>query len=202
MAKVSEDPPLVDVKITNPITYIKRWWKKVVGNEGMTLTIKVKPLTTIFIFAVTGSLIFGVGKFAWPGGLKIPFLEFGDITEPTSTPKQSAETWKETAYIGTLKYSTSTQKYFLITTSAVEAITLDIPPNLNLSTLIEKRILVVGKYSRSLRVIQVFDAKDLEVLPTTPIPIPTNTPSPEPTQTPTQAPTSTPEANPSASPTG
>ena len=30
-----KDPLLVDLKVTNPIVYIKAWWKKVVANDGV-----------------------------------------------------------------------------------------------------------------------------------------------------------------------
>ena len=190
-----EDPPLVDVEVTNPVTYIKKWWKKIIGNEGMSINIKVRPLTAILGICLFLAFLFGVGKLVLPEIIKTPFFKFEAVGEATPTPKEEAETWKETAYIGTLKYSTGTQKYFLVTSSAAEAITLEVPPSLNLSTLIEKRIMVIGKYSKSLRVIQVFDAKDLEVLPNSPVPIPTNTPSPKPTVVPTEQPTTNPDSS-------
>ncbi|MBL7036920.1 hypothetical protein ISR94_03770 [Candidatus Microgenomates bacterium] len=201
MTTSEQDPPLVDIKVTNPVTYIKKWWKKIIGNEGMSIVIKVRPITAILSITLFLAFLFGIGKLVLPDIIKTPFFQFEQVGEPTPTPKEESETWKETAYIGTLKYSTSTMKYFLVTSSASEAITLEVPSNLNLSTLVERRIMVIGKYSKSLRVIQVMDAKDMEVLPKSPVPIPTNSPTPKPTQAPTEVPTPTTEPSPSASPT-
>jgi len=41
------EPLLVDVKVTNPVTYLRRWWEKVIGNEGISLSVKIHPLTAI-----------------------------------------------------------------------------------------------------------------------------------------------------------
>ena len=65
-APKEKDPPIVDVKFRNPITYIKRWWKKVIENEGVYFSFRVRPLTTIAIALVVTSLTLGVGKFVLP----------------------------------------------------------------------------------------------------------------------------------------
>ena len=91
--------------------------------------------------------------------------------------------WKETAFTGKLQYSVTNKKFFLLTTSS-EAITLSIPSNLDLLTLVGKRIMAVGEYNKSTKLLLVSDVKDLEVLPNTPVPIPTIEPIPTPTATP------------------
>lgn len=187
MATSNTEPPLVDVKVTNPVTYLRRFWEKVIGNEGMELKITIKPLTTIFGVALLGTIAFGFGEFVIPKGFKIPFIEFSGFPTTTSTPAIEEVVWKETGFTGKLQYSATSSKYFLITTSA-EAITLDVPENLNLFTLIGKRIFAVGEYDKKTKILRVIDVKDLEVLPTTPIPIPTVEATP------------TSMANPSASP--
>lgn len=54
------DPPLVAVSVTNPITYLKLFIKRLLKNEGIDIRLKIKPLTVIAI--VTGlSLSFGTG---------------------------------------------------------------------------------------------------------------------------------------------
>ena len=75
----------------------------------------------------------------------------------------------------------------MITTSS-EAITLQVPNNLDLLPLVGKRIMAVGEYNKEQKLLKVFDAKDLEILPKTPVPIPTF----EPTSTPSATPTATP----------
>lgn len=54
------DPPLVAVSVTNPVTYLKLFIKRLLKNEGIDIRLKIKPLTVIAI--VTGlSLSFGTG---------------------------------------------------------------------------------------------------------------------------------------------
>lgn len=162
-----QDPPLVDVKVTNPVTYFKLWWKKVIGNEGMEFRLRFKPLTTLLVAAIVTSIAFGVG------GVVIS-NQPSPIPKPTTTPE---EIWKETAYTGTLQFSEGTKRYYLLTSSSPEAITLEIPEVLNIEEVVGKRILVIGDYSKSTKILKVTDIKNLEVLPKTPIPIPTNTPT-------------------------
>lgn len=52
--------------------------------------------------------------------------------------------------------------------------------------------MAAGNYSKSQRVLVVTDAKDMEVLPKSPVPIPTNAPTAIPTPSPTAAETPTP----------
>ncbi len=181
-----KDPPLVDVKVTNPTTYIKNWWAKIIGNEGVEFTFKIKPLTAFVIASIIAAAGFGFG------------VNIEGTTEKRQFPTSTPDPWKETAFIGTLKFSDVTRKYFLITSTSAEAITLNIPEGINLQTLIEKRILAAGNYNKSTRILVVSDAKDMEVLPKSPIPIPTSTSTPTPFPIITATPT--PEEFPSPTP--
>jgi hypothetical protein len=174
------DPPLVDVKVTNPVTYFKKVWNKIIGNEGVDFRFHIKPLTAIIIAAIIAVIGFGVG------GVVIDESPIGSST-PTPTPQ---DIWKETAYTGTLQFSENNNRYYLLTTSSAEAITLEVPDVVNINALVGKRILAVGDYSKSTKILKVTDIKDLEVLSKTPLPIPTVTPMPDAT------PTSTPEPSP------
>ncbi len=188
MASVNREPPIIEVR--NPVTYIRRWWERVMGKEGIDFRFTIHPVTAVLMVAVVATIGFGAGRVTLPDGIQIPFFEFGDVptSKPTSTPVVE---WKETAFTGKLQYSLTTQKYFLITTSS-EAITLNVPTNLDLLTLVGKRIMAVGEYNKSTKLLKVSDVKDLEVLPNTPIPIPTTIPTVEPTATATTSATPTP----------
>ncbi len=180
MSSVNQEPPIVEVR--NPVTYIRRWWDRVMGKEGIDFRFTIHPVTAVLMVAVVATIGFGAGRVTLPEGVKIPFFEFGEI--PTSKPTSSpVAEWKETAFTGKLQYSLTTQKYFLITTSS-EAITLNVLTNLDLLTLVGKRIMAVGEYNKATKVLRVSDVKDLEVLPNTPVPIPTTNPTAEPTTTP------------------
>ncbi len=56
------DPPMVDVKVTNPVSYFKKWVKHLLGNEGIDIgfKFKVKPLTAIALM-VALAVSFGTG---------------------------------------------------------------------------------------------------------------------------------------------
>jgi len=172
MAK--EDPPIVTVKVSNPLTYIKSWWRKVIGNEGIVFSFRIKPLTALLLAVVITSILTGagysLGKFAVPE----PIVKYvpGLAITPTPSP------WKETAFTGSLKYTPQTHKYYLVTTAS-EAITLEVPDNIDLSGFTGRRILAVGNYNKSSRILVVSGAQDMEVLPTKAITIPTLTPVPE-----------------------
>lgn len=173
MANTSDKIPPI-VTITNPVTYLKLWWQRVMEKEGVYFSFRIHPITAFLIVFAFSAGLFGAGRYS----VNIPFLKYEPLEtiKPSSTPKVE---WKETAFTGKLQLSSTTNKYFLITTSS-EAITLDVPNNLDLETLIGKRIFAIGNYNKNERLLKVADVKDLEVLPKTPIPIPTIDPSPTP----------------------
>lgn len=169
---VNQDPPLVDLKVANPVTYIKLWWKRVIGNEGISVSYKVKPLTAVLLlFVVAGTFAgtFSLGRISIPE----PLIRY----VPQLAPAPSPSPWKETAFTGNLKYTEATKKYYLVTTSS-EAITLQVPTNIDLSKFVGKRILASGNYNKSTRTLVVSDAQDMEVLPVKAVTIPTLIPTP------------------------
>ena len=183
-----KEPPLVDVKVTNPVTYLKNWWAKVMGEEGVDFRFRIHPITAVLCVFAVAVAAFGVGRYS----INIPFLKYEVIKTSSPTPQAL---WKETAFTGKLQYSVASGKFFLLTTSS-EAITLSVPENLNLTSLVGKRIFAVGEYNKTARLLKVTDIKDLEILPQTPIPIPTVTPTLSPTLTPTIEPTGLPTTTP------
>ncbi len=54
------DPPLVAVSITNPVTYLKLFLKRFLKNEGIDIHLKIKPLTVIACVLAL-STAFGTG---------------------------------------------------------------------------------------------------------------------------------------------
>ena len=169
------DPPLIDLKITNPVNYLKICWAKVMGNEGIDISFKVRPLTAITIALIVGSLGFGVGRLTVPEPFSkyVPFLA---TPEPLPTPNP----WRNTAYTGVVRYSDTTKKYYLEVGPAAaggETINLEAPANVALTKLVGKRILAVGQVNDAIKLLKVIDVSDLEVLPSLAIPIPTLPPS-------------------------
>ena len=193
-------PDLVNLKVTNPLVYIKYWWKRILANEGLDMRVRAKPLTVFGLAIIIFSGVFGLGGIVFPKFF--PWMKFNNNTV-VSSPTPQPELLKDTALKGTLtKTNTNPVKFYLITTST-EAVTLEIPVGFNLTSLVGKRILAVGTYDSKNKVLEVEDIQDLEVLSTTPVPIPTTTPTPKPTETPspTPIPTITPTVEPTIIPT-
>jgi hypothetical protein len=164
-------PPLVSFEVTNPVTYLKLWWRRVMLNEGIDFRFRIRPLTAIALMTIFALGGFGLGRITFPA--ESPIIKYIPQLAPTPTP----DPWKETAFTGLLRQSGT--RFYLVTSEA-EAITLDVPENVNLSKYIGKRILAVGRYNRITGVLFVTDASDLEVLLQS-APIPTTSPSPSPT---------------------
>lgn len=194
--KTGDVPDLVNFKVTNPLVYIKAWWKKIMANEGFELKLKAKPITAIAISVALFSLVFGLGGFVFP--FAFPWLKINNAVVSTSPTPIPAE-WRETALKGTLKKTTSVPIRFFLLTSSDEAVTLEAPGYITLDKLIGKRILATGNYSQKQKLLIIQDVQDLEVLSTTPLPIPTSTPTPRPTDSP--IPTAVPTVEPTIAPT-
>lgn len=197
--KVNTDnpPDLVNIKITNPLVYIKYWWKRIMANEGIDFRLRVKPITAIAIAVIAFSLAFGLGGVVFP--VAFPWLKINNqITTPSPTP--TPEIWKETALKGTLRKTTTVPIKFFLLTSSDEAVTLEAPNYINLSSLVGKRIFASGNYNKKAKILIITDVQDLEVLSTTPVPIPTSSPTPSPSPSPTPTPTATSTPVPSISP--
>src|SRR3989339_2104465 len=104
-------PDLLNVKITNPLVYIKYWWKRIMANEGIDLRLRVKPLTVFGVSLIAFSLAFGLGGAVFP--FAFPGFKLNGIIFPSPAP--TPETiWKDTALKGTLtKSNTTPVKFFL-----------------------------------------------------------------------------------------
>jgi len=128
------DPPLFSFQITNPVTYFKLWFKKVWAHEGIILHLRIRPLTIIVVALLLAGTSFGIAKYL---ATFLPFEVFPVETPATTpTPIPTPNPWIETAYSGFLHKSEN--RYYLVIPSG-EAITLEIPGNINLSTLVGKR---------------------------------------------------------------
>lgn len=151
-------PPLLDIKITNPITYLKIWWKRILANEGIDFRLRIHPLTAIIISLAIAAGSFGLGRVTLPANS--PIIKY----IPQLAPSPAPDPWRETAFTGILRYSDSSKKYYL-TTGASEAITLEVPANVDLSKQSGKRIFATGKYNKDSGILKVASSTDLEILP-------------------------------------
>lgn len=168
----SGEPALVKLEVSNPVTYLRIWWKKVIAGEGVDIRIHVHPLTAFgFVLAVAlGS--FGVGRLTISD--KPPIIRYEPVPTPSPTPVPIVPA----AYAGTLHFDATNQTYYLVTSTDL-AVTLSVPPAVNLKTSVGKRILAVGQFNPVSGILVVTTTSDLEILPTRPLMVPTQA-TPEP----------------------
>lgn len=174
IAKERTDPPLFFLKIANPITYIKKWWKRILGNDGVELRLRIKPLTALAIAAALGLFGFGVGRVSVP--VDSPIVKY--IPQFAAVP--TVNPWKETAFSGTIQ---SANGSFYLLTSDAQAILLSIPTSIDLTKHIGKRILAQGLYDEGKRFLDITGVENIELLNSKPQIIPTSIPSPTPLPT-------------------
>ena len=173
-----KEPPLVDIKVTNPVTYIKSWWKRIIGNEGIDVRVRVKPLTAIAISIIILTVTLGIGRFVFP--FKIPFFVYTSEEGAATSDKVD---YRDAAFTGELRHALLTNRYYL-TTGSSEAINLEVPENVDLKDFVGRRIFAIGKYQEETRTLLVIDAADLELLPeeAETIPVVETEPTPQPSQ--------------------
>ena len=179
-------PDLVNLKVSNPLVYIKYWWKRIMANEGIEMKVKARPVTVFGGAIIAFSLAFGLGGVVFH--TFFPWVKINNVgVIPTSTPISTPSILKNTALKGILTKSGENNIIFYLITASTEAVTLEIPEGFNLLSFVGKRILAVGSYDSKNNILKVEDIQSLEVLSKTPVPIPTLTPKPIETPTPVPA---------------
>ncbi|HSW90338.1 MAG TPA: hypothetical protein VLH19_05735 [Patescibacteria group bacterium] len=150
---MAADQPLIDLKVQNPVTVLKKWWYGVMSREGLDVHIRVHPVTAIATLLMVGGISFGAGRAFVPKSVQqiIPFLQ------PTPEPNP----WVAAAYSGRLTINGST--YYLVTSTS-QAITLELPEKLDLSAYVNKRLLAIGTFNSAIMTLRVTSVSDLQVV--------------------------------------
>lgn len=68
------DPPMVDLKVSNPVTYFRKWVDKLLKNQDIDLRLKIKPFATIGLmlaFGMVGGTAFSIGRYLFPNSSPI-----------------------------------------------------------------------------------------------------------------------------------
>lgn len=150
------DPPFVSFSITNPVTYIRKWWKSVMDGEGVDLKLKIHPMTAVLIVLAVGGASFGIGRLVVPA----PILKYIPILA-TPLPTASPNPWVETALNGILQKQGT--QYYLVGTQT-QAIRLEVPTGVLLDPSVGKRILATGEFNATTQVLKVSIASNIEVV--------------------------------------
>jgi hypothetical protein len=149
------DPPLLT--ITNPVNYLRRWWKRVISREGIDFRLRIHPVTAFVIIVMVGSASFGAGRISVPSAITQLIPQW--IIKPTPTP----DPWRETAYAGILQKNSS-GKFYLVTQGVAEAVALEVPSVLNLDPSVGKRVFATGKLNTETGVLVISDAAQIQVI--------------------------------------
>lgn len=132
-----DDPPLVAISVTNPVTYLKLFIKRLLKNEGIDIRLKIKPLTVIAI--VTGlSLSFGTG------------FNVARMFFPNSSPILH----RSITLQGNIQRSDSGQYYLSLPDNTLWTLRVT-NTNINLSSVLSKQVLVKGNMTAENNVIEV-----------------------------------------------
>ncbi len=165
------DPPFISFSITNPVTYIRKWWKGVMDGEGVDLKLKIHPFTAVMIILAVGGASFGIGRITIPE----PILQYVPILA-SPAPLASPDPWREAAFVGTVQKQGD---YYFLIGSDTQVMKLEAPASVALAKLIGKKILASGKYNPQTMTVLVLAASDLEIISGA-VPVPTLMPTAKP----------------------
>lgn len=149
------DPPIFSFSVNNPVNYLRKWWYRVISREGIDVRFRIHPVTAFAALLTIASLGFGVGRITIPA----PIIKLIPQLAPTPTP----DLWKESAFSGVLQVN-SAGKFYLVTQTTSEAVTLEVPENIALASFVGKRVFASGRYNMQTGVLVVTDARKMEVL--------------------------------------
>lgn len=131
------DPPLVAVSVTNPVTYLKLFLKRFLKNEGIDIHLKIKPLTVIACVLAL-STAFGTG------------FNVAQIFFPTSSPVLH----RAITLQGNIQRSETGQYYLSLPDNSIWTLRPK-NNNINLASDINRQVMVKGNMTPENNVIEV-----------------------------------------------
>lgn len=158
------DPPMVDLKVTNPVTYFKKWVYKFFKNQDIDLHLRIKPFATIGLilaFTAVGGTTFSIGRYFFPNSSPIFH--------------------RSITLQGTIQTSESGQYYLILPEGSIW--TLNPTNNINLNSLINRQVLVKGNMTAEANVVNVNEVISFDKKPPAVIYAPTPQPATNSAQT-------------------
>jgi len=154
------DPPMVDVKVTNPVTYFKKWVGKLLNNQDIDIRLKIKPFATIGLilaFTAVGGTTFSIGRYFFPNSS--PVLH------------------RAISLQGTVQRSETGQNYLSLQDGSLWSLK-PVNGKVNLVNVAGKQVTVKGNLTAEANVINVSEVIVFQSLPDAQItPIPPNIPA-------------------------
>ncbi|MBD3250110.1 MAG: hypothetical protein GF381_00880 [Candidatus Pacebacteria bacterium] len=145
-----KEPPLVDIEVSNPLTYLKSWWRRVIGNEGIDFRFRIKPLTAIAMTIIVATCGFGLGRFSL--SIKKPYIKYIPVVDQNPAPTPIP--WRQTAFEGQLRYSQQLDKYYLLIGQS-EAVNLDIKQVVEPDQYLGERVFIEGTFHPESKLLEV-----------------------------------------------
>lgn len=131
------DPPMVNLQVTNPVTYFKKWVTKFFKNQDIDLHLRIKPFATIGLvlaFTVVGGSAFSIGRNFFPNSSPIFH--------------------RAITLQGTIQRSESGQFYLVLPDNTLWTLRPK-ANNINLSNVVNKSVLVKGNLTAEANVVNV-----------------------------------------------
>lgn len=131
------DPPMVDLKVTNPVTYFKKWVTKFFKNQDIDIHLKIKPFATIGLilaFTTVSGVSFNIGRMFFPNSS--PILHRAITLQ------------------GEVQKSESGQYYLSLPDNTLWTLRPK-ATNINLNNVLNKQVLVKGNMTAEANVIEV-----------------------------------------------
>lgn len=138
------DPPLVAVSVTNPVTYLKLFLKRLLKNEGIDIHLKIKPLTVITCVLAL-STAFGTG------------FNVAQMFFPTSSPLLH----RSITLQGNIQRSETGQYYLSLPDNSLWTLRPK-TNNIDLTDNINKQVMVKGNLTAENNVIEVKEVISFE----------------------------------------
>lgn len=132
-----DDPPLIDIKITNPVKYLKLWLKRLLKNEGIDLRVRIRPLTAIAMCMAFATFFAGTG------------FSVAKIFFPTSSPILK----REVSYQGVVQKGGNGYYYLVLSDGVMYKLTPK--SKLNLDQYLTQSVSLKGNLTREPNVINV-----------------------------------------------
>lgn len=148
------DPPLVAVSVTNPVTYLKLFLKRLLKNEGIDIRLKIKPLTVIACVLALST--------AFSAGFNVAAFFF---------PNSSPIFHRQVSYQGTIQKNQIGGYFLILPDSSLWKLKPKFA-SINLEDLVGKQTMIQGNLTREPNLIEVSQVIPLSpLLPRSPVPL-------------------------------
>lgn len=138
------DPPLIDIKVTNPLTYLKNWITKLLKDEGIDFRLKIRPLTAVamvFAMGLVSGTSFSIAQFISP---YLPPIMRQEIT-----------------YQGLIQKTLSGQYYLTLPDNSIW-ILKPVNSSINFDKMLNTPVVLKGNLTKDRNVIEVVGVKTFQ----------------------------------------